>query len=135
MRLRVCLQIMFVPPNNCLRVFFFLVVLLPSTIAGHLYFPHPCANLLEIRDSRLPQADQVPVGSLPIFNTGIRARTTGSFIRHHVHYQLVLDTVGFPLTIFSSTWELVKAVTCALTCRFLLLFDGNEFLTIITSSF
>jgi len=64
----------------------------------------------------------------------IKARITGGSIWHHVHYRLVLDTVGFPLTNFSSTWELVNAVTCALTCRFLL-FDGNEFLTIITSSF
>ena len=61
----------------------------------------------------------------------IKARTTGASIWHHVHYRLVLDTVGFPLTNFSSTWGLVNAVTCALICRFHF-FNGNEFLTIIS---
>jgi hypothetical protein len=46
----------------------------------------------------------------------VRSRTTGISIRRHVHYRLVLDTVGDPLTHFSSTWELVNAVSCALIC-------------------
>ncbi|CAA7266257.1 unnamed protein product [Cyclocybe aegerita] len=33
--------------------------------------------------------------------------------RVHIHYRLVLDTVGDPLTRFDSTWGMVQAVYCA----------------------
>ncbi|KAJ3503931.1 hypothetical protein NLJ89_g8210 [Agrocybe chaxingu] len=33
--------------------------------------------------------------------------------RIHIHYRLVLDTVGDPLTRFDSTWGMVQAVYCA----------------------
>jgi hypothetical protein len=48
----------------------------------------------------------------------IQPRKVGSSIRRHVHYRLVLDTIGDSLTHFSSTWELVNAVKCALICTF-----------------
>ncbi|KAF8972156.1 hypothetical protein BDZ97DRAFT_1650439 [Flammula alnicola] len=34
--------------------------------------------------------------------------------RVHMHYRLVLGTIGTPLTQFSSTWQMVNAVKCAL---------------------
>ncbi|KAJ3510496.1 hypothetical protein NLJ89_g4634 [Agrocybe chaxingu] len=38
--------------------------------------------------------------------------------RVHVHYRLVLDTVGDRLTQFESTWEMAQAVYCAMVAHF-----------------